>query len=102
MNTNTKLIFACAAALLSTSVASAQTNEPKTVAVRFGDLNLSSQKGQTVLANRIGRAAKNVCSGDTEAYSLAAKVDFGKCVEITKARAIIAFKNIQSAALAAR
>ena len=52
-----------AAAILATAATTAPVLA-KDVAVRHGDLDLSTDRGQTALASRIDRAAKKACDFD--------------------------------------
>jgi UrcA family protein len=55
------LIFAT---LTAPAVASAATPVPQSMAIGAGDLDLSSDKGQRILAQRIQRAAKAMCKAE--------------------------------------
>lgn len=55
--------------------------------VEFGDLDLSSAKGQQRLKTRINMAVKQVCASP-RAYTLAQRADQSRCVKDATARAM--------------
>ena len=55
-------------------------NEPRTVKIEYGDLNLTSSQGKEVLTRRIHQAAEIVCS-DADGRVLSVWVEFHKCMQ---------------------
>lgn len=69
------------------SSASAKDSEPNIQLVRFGDLDLASDKDVARLHQRIGRAAKSLCSQPGIAAEIF-KRQINDCVDETKAGAL--------------
>jgi UrcA family protein len=79
--TISKALLASAAAGFLTfalSPAQAQSEEPRSVKVQFGDLNLKSDAGKERLSRRIAIAARTVC-GPLEIRDLAASQQVFAC-----------------------
>jgi UrcA family protein len=66
-------------ALTSNAPIVSSANEPRTVKVEYGDLNLASREGREVLARRIHRAADLVCS-QPEGRILSMWTEYRKCM----------------------
>jgi UrcA family protein len=66
-------------ALTSNAPIVSSENEPRTVKVEYGDLNLASKEGRDVLARRIHWAADRVCS-QPEGRILAMWSEYRKCM----------------------
>jgi UrcA family protein len=78
------LLFAVGAwgagvALASNAPIVSSANEPRTVRVEYGDLNLASKEGRDGLARRIHQAADIVCS-QPEGRILAMWSEYRKCM----------------------
>jgi UrcA family protein len=90
MNTVKRLSAACLAALLCSGVLSnAVAGETqKAITVKYGDLNLSNEKGVAALYGRIERAATVVCGASPLPAPLAFKRASEQCRAETIAAAI--------------
>jgi UrcA family protein len=69
------------------SVANADPQAPKTLTVRFGDLNLDNAQGVDALFKRIKNAARNVCT-EFEGRTLSNKRLYAECVDTALSTAI--------------
>jgi UrcA family protein len=93
-------VLACAAAgltMISTlspamAAASAPADEARSVDVAYGDLDLSTAKGQARLARRIDRAAEQVCGAVARA-PLAQQQIISACQQDAVAAAGLEMKN---------
>lgn len=55
-------LLAAAFAVTSPGVAQADDTEPRSLKVRYSDLDLTTRQGQTELERRVERAVKRVCA----------------------------------------
>jgi UrcA family protein len=90
----------------SVFAAAAQAGTPgsdvASVKVAYGDLNLTSSQGSTVLDSRIKSAARAVCdAGDLDNRDLRAYAEERSCEQRAIARAVADVHSVQMAALAA-
>jgi UrcA family protein len=67
--------------------------------VSYADLDLSTAKGQAVLADRIHRAAKAVCGEEPDLRDMDQSLIYRRCMKQTEAQA---FASIPGAAQAAK
>ncbi len=73
-------LFAAAAiaAALMAPAAAAQTAEPRSITVYYGDLNLSRADGINTLTGRLDRALDKVC-GSTRDYANSMRIMITRC-----------------------
>jgi UrcA family protein len=100
MKSITKIIVTTAIAALSVSAAQAQTVETKSVTVRYGDLNLNTQAGQSTLALRIHRAATTACGNGAEGLDISGRQSFKACYKAATDQAMVAVNAKRSPAVA--
>lgn len=78
----------------------------KSIAVRYGDLDLTAAAGKHTFERRIARAATAVCGGAPESRDLAANRAHGRCVasalESARPAIDLALRNAATRQLAAR
>jgi UrcA family protein len=83
---------ALAAALAVAGSAFAQTDDdpgaPHSVAVRYADLNLSSEAGARAMLDRITDAASRACGGDVDLRMLERRALYNRCKADTIDRAV--------------
>jgi UrcA family protein len=92
---NTKLLALAAVVALGLSTAAAyagEANDVPTRTVRYADLDLNTQKGVTVLYNRIRQAAEDVC-GYEHVQPLAQAAPVMACVDRAVASSVQAVNN---------
>lgn len=90
MKTLTALVAAAALTASAITVASADTmTEPKSVTVKFADLNPSNVQGAQALYQRIASAAESVCSDLKPGRQLALMELYANCVQQAIAAAIV-------------
>jgi UrcA family protein len=95
MNTLTRNTFKAliaAAALGSVLATGARAGEVPEVRVRYGDLNLHTAAGTTILRRRIAAAAVRVC-GDADELDLSRRVRVDACRTRATADALAAVRN---------
>jgi UrcA family protein len=77
-----------AAALVCSGLASASTRDnPRSVVVKYGDLDLSTRHGVASLHSRLNRAAKQVCS-PLDSRVLGLREQYDQCVTDAVAQAV--------------
>lgn len=83
-------LFVAAAVAVSVPAFAGTVESDPSIAVRYGDLNLSSTAGQHRLHNRLVSAARSVCEGNME---VGTKIQpaFNACVTKAMAKANIEF-----------
>jgi UrcA family protein len=69
----------CVAATLNASAHAVVLDDPSTLKVNYGDLNLATQRGKDALVRRIQRAADVVC-GAPNARELVLSASYRDCV----------------------
>ena len=79
-------------ALTVMGVAAAGSRESNRVVVRYGDLDLNSQRGVVSLHKRIRNAAESVC-GNFSSQIFELHDAYEKCVEDASSRAVAAVGN---------
>ncbi len=89
MNTNNRIRIAAAVALFAALTAGAQAADVPQVHVKYGDLNLTTTSGATVLYQRIRGAADQVC-GVADSGDLARFARAKACAAHTVAAAVAA------------
>lgn len=68
-------------------MASAAAEEPRSVTVRYWDLDLSRPSAVEILKHRIHRAAESVC-GDYSYRELRVTPEFNRCVDAAAVKAL--------------
>lgn len=98
-----KYVSLCAAMALSaitavgsTALAADTLDSPRSVTVKFGDLDASSPAGVAALYRRIHNAAKSVCDDGDRALGTRVRVE--RCSAEAESRAV---KQVNNAALSA-
>jgi len=84
-------ILVAAATFATCSVTIAQADgafEPRSVTVRFADLDTASAQGAAVLYRRLRSAAESVCR-DLEGQELARKLVYANCIQTALSNAIV-------------
>jgi UrcA family protein len=74
----TLLVAACACAALA-QPAAARPYHPEGVSVGYGDLNLASETGASVMIRRLDAAATIACNGRPDIRNLSATAQFKRC-----------------------
>jgi UrcA family protein len=95
-------VLAGFAFLATTGVASAATDadSPRSVEIRYGDLDLSTEQGAVVLYRRITAGAQQVCPPE-DLHNLSAHARSRACQTAAIARAVRAVDNPKLAAVEA-
>jgi UrcA family protein len=97
------LSLAAAAALSCAAPALAQTSDSvRSVAVKYGDLNIGSPAGAQVLLKRIGAAANTACGGAPDIRELSRWPSFEACRRSAVDRAVVAVDSPMLTAMAHR
>jgi UrcA family protein len=90
MKTLTTLIAAAALTASGITIASADTTlEPRSVTVKFADLNTSNVQGAQALYQRIASAAESVCNDLKPGRQLALMERYANCVHQAISAAIV-------------
>lgn len=92
------LLAAAVAGLVLATGGAAAEGEVRSVAVRYGDLDLSREAGVRVLYGRLQAAAESVCGRD-ELRDLRRHQSWLECRDAALARAVDALGNARLAAL---
>lgn len=82
------LIVACALLAMPAGLAQAFENVGEDVVVSYGDLDLESVAGATVMLNRLERAAERACGGRPRVTPLEFKMRFRRCRAMALADAV--------------
>jgi UrcA family protein len=80
-----KRLVLSAAALACAAIAAPTLAEPVTLAVPYGDLDLTTQDGRAILDIRLARAARMVCGDVSATRDLLAKRAHRACVAEARA-----------------
>ncbi len=105
MRYNVVLLAATAAAALALTSGPARagpaaTDEPRSLTVRFADLNLASEAGARALLARLHAAADEVCAGPPDLRELERTSRYHGCVNDTVERALRQIRSPQVMAVA--
>jgi UrcA family protein len=77
---------------------SAEEDQPRQVAVRYDDLNLTTAVGADEMKHRIDFAAKSVCGGTPDIRDLGATWEFEKCLSGAESAALAQLSDIEARA----
>ena len=92
--------LAAGLALATGALAQPQSAEdqPRQVAVRYDDLNLTTAAGEEAVKHRIDFAAKSVCGGAPDIRDLEATSEFEKCMSGAESTALAQLADIEARA----
>jgi UrcA family protein len=102
MNRFVTIIAAATLAVSATNPALAQNDDAAVAKVSYGDIDLSSAKGQRLLKLRVSRAAAAVCDQVNERFDTAVRVEQGNCRADTVRTSIGTIMAINAIQIAAR
>jgi UrcA family protein len=91
-------ILLSAALLLAAIPLAASAAEPRSVAVRVGDLNLDSDAGRAVLRSRIDQAVETICGDVHMRTSWDVRAETISCTKAARAGATSQFDALVAAA----
>lgn len=83
------LIIACVALAMPVGAARADERATEAVVVPYGELDLDSAAGATVMLNRLERAAERACGGRAGFAPLEFKMRFRRCRAMALADAVL-------------
>jgi UrcA family protein len=71
-------------------------DQPRQVAVKYDDLNLTTAAGEEEVKHRIDFAAKSVCGGGPDIRDLEATSEFEKCLSGAEGAALAQLSDIEA------